>query len=136
MELILSIVVYTIQILGIVFFAGIVPALVFLIKKNKKTFCVMFCLCLAVEVIGISFLMKRPLWICPPEYEKYISAEDQNTLIGINSGIYSDKIPTIAACIFVKNADQNNIEVETYYLMFGRAETSLSDDGLSGTKLR
>lgn len=136
MEWILSAIVYTIQILSIVFFAGIAPILVFFIKKNKKVLCVMFCLCLMVEIAGIFLLAKRPFWICPSEYNEYLSPEDKDTLIGLNSGVYSYRIPTIAACVFVKYADQNTIEVETYYLMFGHTEMSLSDDGIYSTKLR
>ena len=96
----------------------------------------MFCLCLMVEIAGIFLLAKRPFWICPSEYNEYLSPEDKDTLIGLNSGVYSYRIPTIAACVFVKYADQNTIEVETYYLMFGHTEMSLSDDGIYSTKLR
>ena len=89
-----------------------------------------------VEMVGIFFLAKRPLWICPSEYNKYLSPEDKDTLIGLNSGIYSYRIPIIATCVFVKYADQTTIEVETYYLMFGRTEMSLSEDGIYSTELR
>ena len=129
-DTVLSALIYALQIIVILIFASIVPALVFIKWKRKKLFAILLLLCLSVELFSLHYLAHNPLWICPKEYKGYISGEEKQTILGYNTGIYSNKVPIIPVCILVRYADEDAVKVTTFYFAFGYREFGIGSDGL------
>jgi len=126
---IISLLVCAIQTCIAVIIASIIPIFVFKKWKRKTMFVILLLLCLSIELLSMAHLANNPFLICPTEYCEFISEEDEQNIIGYNSGIYSKHIPVIPVCVLVKHADDVSIVVETYYLIFGHTEMIISDDG-------
>lgn len=126
---VISLVAYTVQICAAVMIASVIPILVFIKWKRKKVFVFLLLLCLSIELTGMAHLANHPFFVCPEEYREFVSEEEEERIIGFNSGIYSKRIPVIPACIVVQHADDDSIVVETFYLIIGHTEMEITDDG-------
>ena len=131
MQFIISIIIYGLQAGILILIAGVLPYLIYRWTKKRIVFVVALCLALIVEGSGIFILAKNPIWICPQEYQTYISEECKKQIIGFNSGIYSDYIPVFPICISVQYANSDSITVRTNYFLFGQTEMIITDDGPS-----
>ncbi|MBQ6076189.1 MAG: hypothetical protein IJK86_08600 [Lachnospiraceae bacterium] len=127
-EIILSVLMYILLVVFIALISAAVPFLVYRRWKNKKTFVILFCICLVIILGWLVHRVDHPFLICA-KYEESITCEEKQRIIGLNSGVYSDSIPFIPVCIIVKNADEEEILVNTWYIPFGYTEMSITDDG-------
>ena len=131
MQYFISIIIYTLQAGILILIAGVLPYLIYRWTKRRLVFLVALCLALIIEGSGIFILAKKPIWICPQEYQTYISEECKEQIIGFNSGLYSSYIPVFPICISVQHANSDSITVRTNYFFFGQTEMIITDDGPS-----
>ena len=129
-----SLVVYAFQIGTILLIAAVIPYFVYTECKKKEVFIRLFVICLSLEIFCLAYLACHPFFDCPKEYREFVSEEDQRRIIGLNSGIYSVIIPVIPVSIVVTYADEDHIVVETNYILYGKTEMDICDDGPSLTQ--
>ena len=120
---------YAVLVMALLLMAAVISLCVPKARKSTKMFCRVLLLCLALETAGLIVLSRRPILICPEAFREQISEDEKQQIIGFNAGLYSGRIPFVPVCIVVKDADEDEILVETRYFPFGHTEMAVSDDG-------
>lgn len=134
-EFSLSLLIGLIQVGILALIAAVIPLGLLALKKSKRLAAGAFALCLAAVLCGAAALATHPVWSCPEEYAGYVSREEKDALLRVNSGIYSPQVPIFAAHVRVLYADETSVRVRTDYLFWGSTEMVLTDgDGFSLTK--
>ncbi len=87
----------------------------------------------AVLIFGMVYTYLNPAFVCPEEYRQYVSAEDEEYLLRLWGGFYGHT-PLFATRISVIYADEEKIQVEVDYSIFGSRVMSLGPDGVSVDK--
>ena len=84
----------------------------------------------AVVIFGMVYTYLNPAFVCPEEYRQYVSAEDEEYLLRLWGGFYGHT-PLFATRISVIYADEETIQVEVAYSIFGSRVMSHGPDGIS-----
>lgn len=84
----------------------------------------------AVLIFGRVYTYLNPAFVCPEEYRQYVSAEDEEYLLRLWGGFYGHT-PLFATRISVIYADEETIQVEVDYSIFGSRVMSHGPDGIS-----
>lgn len=84
----------------------------------------------AVLIFGMVYTYLNPAFVCPEEYRQYVSAEDEEYLLRLWGGFYGHT-PLFATRISVIYADEETIQVEVAYSIFGSRVMSHGPDGIS-----
>lgn len=87
----------------------------------------------AVVIFGMVYTYLNPAFVCPDEYRQYVSAEDEEYLLRLWGGFYGH-MPLFATRISVIYADEETIQVEVDYSIFGSRVMSLGPDGIGVDK--
>ena len=87
----------------------------------------------AVLIFGMVYTYLNPAFVCPDEYRQYVSAEDEEYLLRLWGGFYGHT-PLFATRISVIYADEETIQVEVDYSIFGSRVMSLGPDGIGEDK--
>lgn len=135
MEIILTLIVYIMQMGTVIIVAGIPSILLYKLKKKIRISIVLFLSTLIMEIMGILFISNHPLLICPEKYQIFLSEERQQEIINLNTGVYSYKIPVFPVCIAVEYADNNSAIVRTYYMVFGQTEMYIGNNDIETSGL-
>ena len=83
----------------------------------------------AVLIFGMVYTYLNPAFVCPDEYRQYVSADDEEYLLRLWGGFYGHT-PLFATRISVIYADEETIQVEVDYSIFGSRVMSLGPDGI------
>ena len=84
----------------------------------------------AVLIFGMVYTYLNPAFVCPEEYRQYVSVEDEEYLLRLWGGFYGHT-PLFATRISVIYADEETIQVEVDYSIFGSRVMSHGPDGIS-----
>ena len=87
----------------------------------------------AVLIFGMVYTYLNPAFVCPEEYRQYVSAEDEEYLLRLWGGFYG-YTPLFATRISVIYADEEKIQVEVAYSIFGSRVMSHGPDGIGVDK--
>ena len=87
----------------------------------------------AVLIFGMVYTYLNPAFVCPDEYRQYVSAEDEEYLLRLWGGFYGHT-PLFATRISVIYADEETIQVEVAYSIFGSRVMSHGPDGIGVDK--
>ncbi len=87
----------------------------------------------AVLIFGMVYAYLNPAFVCPDEYRQYVSAEDEEYLLRLWGGFYGHT-PLFATRISVIYADEEKIQVEVDYSIFGSRVMSHGPDGIGVDK--
>lgn len=87
----------------------------------------------AVVIFGMVYTYLNPAFVCPEEYRQYVSAEDEEYLLRLWGGFYGHT-PLFATRISVIYADEETIQVEVAYSIFGSRVMSHGPDGIGVDK--
>ena len=87
----------------------------------------------AVVIFGMVYTYLNPAFVCPEEYRQYVSAEDEEDLLRLWGGFYGHT-PLFATRISVIYADEETIQVEVAYSIFGSRVMSHGPDGIGVDK--
>ena len=87
----------------------------------------------AVLIFGMIYTYLNPAFVCPDEYRQYVSAEDEEYLLRLWGGFYGHT-PLFATRISVIYADEEKIQVEVDYSIFGSRVMSHGPDGIGEDK--
>ena len=87
----------------------------------------------AVLIFGMVYTYLNPAFVCPDEYRQYVSAEDEEYLLRLWGGFYGHT-PLFTTRISVIYADEEKIQVEVAYSIFGSRVMSLGPDGIGVDK--
>ena len=87
----------------------------------------------AVLIFSVVYVYLNPTFICPEEYRQYVSAEDEEYLLRLWGGFYGHT-PLFATRISVIYADEEKIQVEVDYSIFGSRVMSYDPDGIGVDK--
>ena len=87
----------------------------------------------AVLIFGMVYTYLNPAFVCPDEYRQYVSAEDEEYLLRLWGGFYGHT-PLFATRISVIYADEETIQVEVDYSIFGSRVMSHGPDGIGVDK--
>lgn len=87
----------------------------------------------AVLIFGMVYAYLNPAFVCPEEYRQYVSAEDEEYLLRLWGGFYGHT-PLFATRISVIYADEETIQVEVAYSIFGSRVMSHGPDGIGVDK--
>ena len=83
----------------------------------------------AVLIFGMVYTYLNPAFVCPEEYRQYVSAEDEEYLLRSWGGFYGHT-PLFATRISVIYADEETIQVEVDYSIFGSRVMSHGPDDI------
>lgn len=75
-ELLLRLLICVVLLAAALLAAAVVPLMIWLFFGKKRIFVRLLCLCLAAEVLGLTYLTGHPLYSCPEEYQSCVSEED------------------------------------------------------------
>lgn len=84
-------------------------------------------------IFGMIYTYLNPAFVCPDEYRQYVSAEDEEYLLRLWGGFYGHT-PLFATRISVIYADEETIQVEVAYSIFGSRVMSHGPDGIGVNK--
>ena len=87
----------------------------------------------AVVIFGMVYTYLNPAFVCPEEYRQYVSAEDEEYLLRLWGGFYGHT-PLFATRISVIYADEETIQVEVAYSIFGSRVMSHGPVGIGVDK--
>ena len=87
----------------------------------------------AVLIFGMVYTYLNPAFVCPEEYRQYVSAEDEEYLLRLWGGFYGHT-PLFATRISVIYADEETIQVEVDYSIFGSRVMSHGPGGIGEDK--
>ena len=87
----------------------------------------------SVLIFGMVYTYLNPAFVCPEEYRQYVSAEDEEYLLRLWGGFYGHT-PLFATRISVIYADEEKIQVEVDYSIFGSRVMSHGPDGIGVDK--
>ena len=87
----------------------------------------------AVLIFSVVYAYLNPAFVCPDEYRQYVSAEDEEYLLRLWGGFYGHT-PLFATRISVIYADEETIQVEVDYSIFGSRVMSHGPDGIGVDK--
>lgn len=122
--------VYLWQLLCLALPAAAIALIVLALAKKKKAAAAALAVCLLLELGGVARIACLPFFRCPEEYRPYISPEEQERIVGYNSGFWSARIPVFPVCVDVLWADEERVHVKTRYLFLGSTEMEV---GLTGS---
>ena len=129
MDVLSAIVLLIIMIIAVVWFGAIIVYFVMLLWRRRigKILLPLFA---AVVIFGMVYTYLNPAFVCPDEYRQYVSAEDEEYLLRLWGGFYGH-MPIFATRISVIYADEEKIQVEVDYSIFGSRVMSHGPDGIS-----
>ena len=128
MDVLSAIVLLIIMIIAVVWFGVIIVYFVMLLWRRRigKILLPLFA---AVLFFGMGYTYLNPAFVCPEEYRQYVSAEDEEYLLRLWGGFYGHT-PLFATRISVIYADEETIQVEVDYSIFGSRVMSHGPDGI------
>ncbi len=128
MDVLSAIVLLIIMIIAVVWFGVIIVYFVMLLWRRRigKILLPLFA---AVLIFGMVYTYLNPAFVCPEEYRQYVSAEDEEYLLRLWGGFYGHT-PLFATRISVIYADEETIQVEVDYSIFGSRVMSHGPDGI------
>lgn len=132
MDVLSAIVLLIIMIIAVVWLGAIIVYFVMLLWRRRlgKILLPLFA---AVVIFGMVYTYLNPAFICPEEYRQYVSAEDEEYLLRLWGGFYGHT-PLFATRISVIYADEEKIQVEVDYSIFGSRVMSHGPDGIGVDK--
>ena len=132
MDVLSAIVLLIIMIIAVVWFGAIIVYFVMLLWRRRlgKILLPLFA---AVVIFGMVYAYLNPAFVCPEEYRQYVSAEDEEYLLRLWGGFYGHT-PLFATRISVIYADEEKIQVEVDYSIFGSRVMSHGPDGIGVDK--
>lgn len=128
MKLLSAIILLMIVIIAVVWLGAIIVYFVTRIWRRRlgKILLPLFA---AVLIFGMVYAYLNPTFVCPDEYRQYVSAEDEEYLLRLWGGFYGHT-PLFATRISVIYADEETIQVEVAYSIFGSRVMSHGPDGI------
>lgn len=132
MDVLSAIVLLIIMIIAVVWLGAIIVYFVMLLWRRRlgKILLPLFA---AVVIFGMVYAYLNPAFVCPEEYRQYVSAEDEEYLLRLWGGFYGHT-PLFATRISVIYADEEKIQVEVDYSIFGSRVMSHGPDGIGVDK--
>ena len=129
MDVLSAIILLIIMIIAVVWLGAIIVYFVMLLWRRRigKILLPLFA---AVLIFGMVYTYLNPAFVCPEEYRQYVSAEDEEYLLRLWGGFYGHT-PLFATRISVIYADEETIQVEVDYSIFGSRVMSHGPDGIS-----
>ena len=121
--------VYLLQFLCEAVIAAPIPLLILWLTKKKRAAKAAFVLCLLLALTASVLVARRPFFRCPEKYRAYITEEEEERIVGFNSGVWSPRIPVFPVCVTVLNMDEDRVHVKTKYLFFGSSEMEITGLG-------
>ena len=121
--------VYLLQFLCEAVIAAPIPLLILWLTKRKRAAKAAFVLCLLLALTASVLVARRPFFRCPEKYRAYITEEEEERIVGFNSGVWSSRIPVFPVCVTVLNMDEDRVHVKTKYLFFGSSEMEIGRPG-------
>ena len=121
--------IYLLQFLCEAVIAAPIPLLILWLTKRKRTAKAAFVICLLLALTASVLVARRPFFRCPEKYRAYITEEEEERIVGFNSGVWSPRIPVFPVCVTVLNMDDDRVHVRTKYLFFGSSEMEIGQPG-------
>lgn len=132
MDVLSAIVLLIIVIIAVVWFGAIIVYFTVCLWR-RRIGKILLPLAAAVLIFGMVYAYLNPAFVCPDEYRQYVSAEDEEYLLRLWGGFYGHT-PLFATRISVIYADEEKIQVEVDYSIFGSRVMSLGPDGIGEDK--
>ncbi len=117
--------VYLVQFICEAEIAAPIPLLILWRTKKKRAAKVAFVLCLLLALTASMLIARRPYYRCPEEYRPSITENEEERVVGFNSGVWNPYIPIFPVCVTVLDMDGYRMHVRTKYLFFGSAEMEI-----------
>lgn len=129
MDVLSAIILLIIVIIAVIWFGAIIVYFTVCLWRRRlgKILLPLFA---AVLIFGMVYTYLNPAFVCPEEYRQYVSAEDEEYLLRLWGGFYGH-MPLFATRISVIYADEETIQVEVDYSIFGSRVMSHGPDGIS-----
>ena len=128
MDVLSAIVLLIIMIIAVVWFRAIIVYFTVCLWRPQIGK-ILLPLAAAVLIFGMIYTYLNPAFVCPDEYRQYVSAEDEEYLLRLWGGFYGHT-PLFATRISVIYADEEKIQVEVDYSIFGSRVMSHGPDGI------
>ncbi len=123
--------VYLVQFICEAVIAAPIPLLILWRTKKKRAAKAAFVLCLLLALTASMLIARRPYFRCPEKYRPYITENEEERVVGFNSGVWNPNIPIFPVCVTVLDMDGYRMQVRTKYLFFGSSEMEIVGLGTS-----
>ncbi len=135
MKLLSAIILFIIVIMKVVWLGAIIACFIYFITRlwRYRLGKILLPLFAAILIFSVVYAYLNPTFVCPDEYRQYVSAEDEEYLLRLWGGVYGHT-PLFATRISVIYADEEKIQVEVDYSIFGSRVMSHGPDGIGEDK--